>query len=200
MCSPGWASGSSQVSLRGAQQHLSKPEMLTHLLPCAAHLQAVTRTQSLPSQRAPQQPPDSASEGWVLGASLGIRGRRKRNLCEALDGAANTQSDTQVLRTAKSLLLQMTPSWSSRPRHQWFRGRSVHLVPPWGKMRRKRRRVQLDDLMGCPSHCLAMFAKGFALFEGDGQRRVEWHSPSSTKLLPPCSIQGHPRGKQITNK
>lgn len=155
MCSPGWASGSSQVSLRGAQQHLSKPEMLTHLLPCAAHLQAVTRTQSLPSQRAPQQPPASAWEGWVLGTSLGIWGRRKRNLCEALDGAANTQSDTQVLRTAESLLLQMTPSRSSWPRHQWFRGRSVHLVPAWGKMRRKRRRVQLDDLMGCPSHCLA---------------------------------------------
>lgn len=58
------------------------------------------------------EPPNSlGSSGvpWgkerVPGTSLRIWGRRQRNLCEALDGAANTRSDTQVPRAVESLLL-----------------------------------------------------------------------------------------------
>lgn len=113
------------------------------------------------------EPPNSlGSSGvpWgkerVPGTSLRIWGRRKRNLCEALDGAANTRSDNQVPRAVESLLLLIAPSRSSWPRHRWFRGRSVHLVLPWGKTRREPRRVRLDDLVCYPSHDLARLPRG----------------------------------------
>lgn len=69
-------------------------------------------------------------------------------------------TDTRVLHTAESLLSLITPSRSSWPRHQWFRGRSVDLHPPWRKRRRRLRRAHLDDLVGCPSHCLAHLPRG----------------------------------------
>lgn len=100
MCSPGWASGSWQVSLGGAHQHPSKPEILAHLLSRAALLLAATRVLCTNSGFAfPASPPNSLGissvpgrKGWVLGTSLRMWRRRKRNLHEALDGAASTQT------------------------------------------------------------------------------------------------------------
>lgn len=179
--------------------------MLTRLLSCAALVQGVKRR--VCHHSSPQQPGgqrrargERMGPGYIT-ADLGKEEQRSlrstRWCCE--------HTDTRVLHTAEFLLSLITPSRSSWPRHQWFRGRSVHLLPPWGKRRTKPRRVHLDDLVGCPSHCLAPrgcpspVCQGVALFEGNQQIGVQWHLPTSTKLLPPCSIQGHPRGKQITD-
>lgn len=95
MYSPGCASGSSQRRTPASQQtwDVGTPFILFCASP-GCHT-CCARTQGLPSQ----QPPNSlgvsgvpGSKGWVLGASLRVWGRRKGNLCDALDGAANTQT------------------------------------------------------------------------------------------------------------
>lgn len=193
MCSPGWASAAGRCH---SEVHTSIPANLRcwhtfyPVLPFSwlPHV-CCARTRGLPSQRAPNSlgiSSVSGRKGWLRGTSLGKEEKKSprstRWCCE--------HTDTQVLHTAESLLLLVIPSRASQPRHWGFRGRSVHLAPPWRKMRTPRR-VHLKDLVGFPSQVLpGTFAEGLALFEDGYQRGVSGIHPVQQNCCHPAPSKG----------